>query len=179
MHGRRWTVLPIAAVAVMLAATVALAASPHFTRNGTPTCTDTGSSLVCTGELAGLGNGDLVIAVTSDAEATFLCGAPGNANTAKGQNKIPFEAGGETTIDDDAIKNGRVRFSVFAPEDPPDTPTPAEAGCPNKNWQVVGLGDIDFSLVELTITQGSLLFTCRYPGTVPEGGTVTLSCTPA
>jgi hypothetical protein len=179
MHGKRWSVVPLAVVLTTALAAVAIAASPHFTRNGSPVCTDTGSVLTCTGELVGLGNQDLVLALSSRAEATFLCGAPGNANTAPGQNKIPFQAGGSQTIDGDAIKNGRASFSVSAPENPPPTPTPQQAGCPNKNWQVVGSGDIDFTDPVLTITQGSLLFTCRYSGTVPEGGTVSLTCVPA
>ena len=167
----------IAAVVSLLAFSgVAVAAGAHFTKSGTPTCTDTGSRLVCSGELAGLGNQDLVLSLTSDAQATFLCGSPGSGNTAQGQNRIPFTASGSTTIPGGAIKNGRTTFSVFAPATAPATPTPEQAGCPNKNWQVIGTSDVDFANVRLTISQGGLLFTCTYPGVVPEGGTVTLSC---
>jgi hypothetical protein len=179
MHRKRWSVVPIAVVAALALAAVAVAASPHFTRNGQPTCTDNGSTLTCTGELVGLGNADLVVSLTSRAEATYFCGAPGNANLAQGQNKVPFQAGGSQTIPGGNIKNGRASFSVTAPQNPPPTPSPTQAGCPNRNWQVVGVGDIDFTDPVLTISQNGLLFTCRYSGTVPEGGTVRLSCVPA
>jgi hypothetical protein len=155
---------------------VALGASPHFTKQGVPTCEDTGTSLACSGELVGLGNADLVISLRSDAVATFLCGAPGNNNVAAGQNKVPFTASGSQTIPGSAIKNGRASFNVFAPTTPP-TATPEQAGCPNPNWHVIRANDIDFANINLTISQGGvLLFTCTYPGEVPEGGSVTLSC---
>ena len=154
----------------------AVASAAHFTKRGTPTCIDTGTTLVCSGELAGLGNEDLVIDVTSDAEATFLCGAPGSGKPAAGQNKVPFEAGGSQTISGGAIKNGRAVFSVTAPTAPP-TATAEQAGCPNPNWQVIRIEDIDFANVVLTIAQDEVLFTCRFPGEVPEGQRVTLTCT--
>jgi hypothetical protein len=155
---------------------VSVAASPHFTKNGVPACTDTGTQLVCSGELVGLGNADLVISLRADALATFLCGAPGNSNVAPGANKVPFTATGSQTIPGSAIKNGRASFSVTAPTTPP-TATPEQAGCPNSNWHVIRAEDIDFANINLTIAQGGvLLFTCTHPGAVPEGGTVTLSC---
>jgi hypothetical protein len=166
----------VALVAALAFAGVALA--QHFTKNGAPRCTDTGTELVCTGELAGLGNENLVVEVDTNAEATFLCGTPGNRKTAPGANKVPFEAGGSQTIEGGAIKNGRARFTVTAPSEPLPTPTPAEAGCPNNNWQVIGTQDVDFADINLTISQGGeLLFTCTHSGPVAEGATVTLSCT--
>lgn len=173
MKARGWFIILLVVAASGALASAAFAA--HFTRNGAPACTDTGTVLTCTGELAGLGNQDLVIEVTSDAEATFLCGAPGNGNTAPGANKVPFEAGGSQTISGGAIKNGRAKFSVSAPTEPPD-PTATEIGCPNAKWRVIGVQDIDFADVVLTISQDELLFTCTYPGEVPEGQKVELSC---
>jgi hypothetical protein len=80
----RWLAILSLLAACCAFASVATAASPHFTRGGTPKCTDTGTTLVCSGELVGLGNKDLVISLDSSAVATFLCGAPGNANPAPG-----------------------------------------------------------------------------------------------
>jgi len=171
---RRLTIV-LVTVFVLAIPAVAHAASPHFRRGGTPTCTDTGTQLACTGSLTGLGNQDLVIELSSDAEATFLCGAPGNSNVAQGQNKVPFEATGSQTISGSEIKNGNATFHVVAPTDPP-TADWRQAGCPNKNWNVIAVQDVDFENVVLTISQAVLLFTCTYGPEVPEGGTVTLSC---
>lgn len=174
MTRRVWLVVLATAGACGILASAAMAA--HFTKKGAPACTDTGTTLVCSGELAGLGNEDLVIDLTSDAQATFLCGTPGNGKTAPGANKVPLQVGGSQTISGGAIKNGRAAFSVSAPGEAP-TATPQEAGCPNGNWQVIRIVDIDFADVVLTIQQaGATLFTCTYPGEVPEGQTVTLSC---
>lgn len=170
-------VTAILTTVVAFGALASVAMAAHFTKKGSPTCTDTGTVLTCGGELAGLGNEDLVVDLQSRAEATFLCGAPGNGNTAPGANKVPFEAGGSQTISGGAIKNGRAVFSVSAPTTPP-TPTATDIGCPNGKWQVIGLQDIDFADVVLTIAQGgATLFTCTYPGEVPEGQPVALDCT--
>ena len=172
---RRLTIVFVT-VFVLAIPAVAQAASPHFRRGGTPTCTDTGTLLECTGSLTGLGNEDLVIDLSSDAVATFLCGAPGNANIAAGQNKVPFDATGSQTISGDEIKNGNATFNVVAPTSPP-TADWRQAGCANKNWQVIAVQDVDFQNVVLEIRQGGvLLFTCTYGPEVPEHGTVTLSC---
>ena len=151
---------------------VALAAA-HFTRNGAPTCRDTGTTLVCTGELAGLGNENLVVTLESDALASFACGNPGRkSNQAPGINKVPFQASGDQFIEGGAIKNGRARFNVIAPEDPLPAPDPEDI-CPNGNWTTVTLTSIDFVGITLTIKQGGVtLFTCTFTGPVPTDGTV-------
>jgi hypothetical protein len=174
MTRRGWIAILCALVAGGVFAAVAVAA-PHFKKGGTPTCRDTGNELVCTGTLAGLGNGDLVIDLQANAVASFECENRGG-NRAPGQNKIPFSAEGSQTIQDTEFKNGNASFNVAAPEDPP-TPTAEEAGCPNGNWRAVRTSDIAFSDIRLTITQGgTLLFTCTRPGPVPSSGSVTLSC---
>ena len=173
----RRTWLIVAAVAAVTCGIVtSVAAAAHFTKKGAPTCIDTGTVLTCSGELAGLGNENLVVDLSSDALATFLCGTPGNANTAPGANKVPFEAGGSQTIIGGAIKNGRALFSVSAPTEPP-TATAEQAGCPNARWQVISTTDIDFANVELVIAQGGVtLFTCTYRGEVPDSLRVALAC---
>lgn len=174
--GRTWLLALVVVVALGAGASTALADSPHFKKGGTPTCRDTGTQLVCTGTLAGLGNGDLVLDLSSDAQASYACGNPGkNSKQAPGVNKVPFTASGSTTIQGSDIKNGTTTFSVTAPGSPPTPPDPATI-CPNGNWTTVTLTNIDFSNVVLQISQGGLLFTCTYPGVVPSSGSVTLSC---
>jgi hypothetical protein len=177
----RWLVPMILSFVLAAAlASVAWAANPHFRRGGTPTCQDTGTLLVCSGKLAGLGNADLVIDLSSNAEASFACGNPGRrSHQAPGINKVPFTATGSETVSADEIKNGNATFTVFAPQTPPSIPSSAEI-CPNGNWTTVTLSGIDFSDITLTITQETLLFTCVRPGPVPTDGTsVTLTCTAA
>ena len=173
---RKHLAVVMATVAALAITATAAMAAAHFKRGGEPTCRDTGNELVCRGSLAGLGNQDLVIDVSSDAVATFECRNRGG-QAAPGQNKIPFTATGSQTIQGSAIKNGNATFSVTSPSSPP-SPTAEEAGCPNGNWRAVAVSDIQFSNVDLTISQGGqTLFNCTYPGTVPsDGSAVTLSC---
>ena len=144
----------------------------HFTKRGVPVCTDIGTQLVCTGELAGLGNEDLEIVLTSDAIVQVTCVNKGG-NEAPGQNKVLREASGTTVIDATAIKNGRARFTVTT--DPVKAPTAREAGCPNPNWRTRVVAVV-FRNVTMTISQGDdLLFTCS-EARVPENGSVVLDC---
>lgn len=157
----------------------ALAASPHFKKGGTPTCRDTGTALQCSGALAGLGNEDVDIVLEADALGTFRCVNPSAKNEPLGQNKVPFSATADQHFDSSELKNGSLSFTISAPETPP-TATPQQAGCPGGNWST-RLVAVDFSNIELTISQGGvLLFTCTRSGAVPTNGTsVTLSCTAA
>jgi hypothetical protein len=105
-----------------------------------------------------------LIRITSSASATFLCTNKGG-NTATGVNKVPFTATGSESISKDDIKNGRVNFSVTAPQATP-TATSAEAGCPNGNWTTT-LNSITFGAVTIYVEQP--------PGTVVLQTTVTPS----
>jgi hypothetical protein len=157
----------------------AVGASPHFKKGGTPTCSDTGTQLVCTGSLAGLGNETVFIDLSADAQGTFACVNPGG-NESPGQNKVPFKVASTTVIPSSDIKNGNLTFRAAAPLTPP-TATAEQAGCPNPNWST-RLTNLEFSNVRLVISQGptketaTVLFTCTSPGAVPESGSVTLSC---
>jgi len=59
----------------------ALASSVHLKggRNAKPTFTDTGLTLTAAGELAGLGNGDVVLTLSAQAQATATCTTPSGA----------------------------------------------------------------------------------------------------
>jgi hypothetical protein len=137
----------------------------HFTQSGDPVCTDTGLSLNCTAELAGLGNETVVAVVTApNATATDLLCENKGGNQAPGQNPaVPSTATGTQTILQP--KNGRagVDVSTAVPEI-----SARAAGCPNGNWQVI-VGDVTFGDYTLTISQGGdLVVTCTgsfLPGT--------------
>ncbi|HEX2090034.1 MAG TPA: hypothetical protein VHI54_08955 [Actinomycetota bacterium] len=170
---RRILIVAILALgtAVFVAPTVS-AQGEHFTKRGVPVCTDIGTQLRCTGELAGLGNEDLEIVVSADALVQANCVNPGG-NEAPGQNKVLREASGTTTIPGSAIKNGRARFTTTT--DPVQAPTAEEAGCPNPNWSTRVVA-VRFSNVVVTISQGGeLLFTCT-AASIPENGSRRLAC---
>jgi hypothetical protein len=173
---RRFTMLVVAGLCLAGLVT-AVASAAHFTRQGAPTCTDVGTQLECTAELAGLGNEDLTMSISSGSFASVFCVSPGG-NRSPGQNKTPGTVTGSTTIPGSAIKNGRARIS--AETDEPVTPSAQAAGCPNPRW-TTELDDVGFTNITVTISQGgTLLFTCTRSGDpTTNNQTVPLTCTPA
>ena len=155
MHVRtRVLVVVVAAVGLFAGVSaVAIAASPHFKRGGSPVCTISGSgsnstSTTCTASLSGLGSGDLDINTTVSGSAVYQCQNPGG-NIAPGQNRVLVGPVTEpTTIPGSAIKNGNATLPGFNFSFSLSTPTPEQAGCPNdQNW---------------TVTFGSATWTASY-----------------
>ena len=177
-------ILVIAALAVsalLVMASGALAASPHFKKNGSPVCTISVSgnsgTTSCSGALAGLGNSDLLLKLTTSGTAVYQC-QNGGGNTAPGQNKVLI--GPSVTpvlIPADQIKNGNLAFSIANTLSAPATVTGAEAGCPNPNWTgvnpVVTVTDISL-VIEQPV--GTVIFTCTASNPNGLSGTVSLSC---
>ena len=138
-------------VLVVIGATalVAVAESVHF-KPRNPKSTDNGTTLTCTGALAGLGNGDIVITVEATGFGSTIVYNQGG-NPAPGQNKVPVTVTGTQTISASEIKNGTVTFSVTTAE--PRQPTWEEAGAPNANW-TAQITDVTFTSVTVTVVQG-------------------------
>src|SRR4051812_24366435 len=134
--------LLVGAVAVPLI----YAASVHF-KGGAPTFADQGTTLRTCFSLAGLGNGDVTIIVTTTGSATTLCTNQGG-NTAPGQNKTPVSPSVQQTFPSTQIKNGNL--SVCLTTTPPAAPTAAAAGCPNSNWST-SLTDVEFATAQITV----------------------------
>ena len=166
---------------VLATATSASAASPHFKKNGSPVCTvsDSGATVTttCSASLAGLGNGDLLIVVTTNGFAVYQC-QNGGGNIAPGQNKVLVgPSTTPTTIPANQIKNGTVTFTT----DPntleaDDTVSASAAGCPNNNWSGVN-PNVTLTSISMTISQaGTLLFTCSASDPNGLSGRVALSC---
>lgn len=163
----------------------AYASGEHFTHGGVPTCTITSTTtstvttatVVCTGELAGLGNVDLVLDLSTSGFALYQCQNNGG-QTAPGQNRVlEGPATSTTTIPAGAIKNGRTPFTTNpAVLSAAATVSSAVAGCPNPTWTGVN-PVVTVTSITLRISQTQLLFTCT--ASDPNGltGTVTLSCT--
>src|SRR6266542_1565784 len=168
----------------VLFAAPAFAAGAHFTHGGVPTCTitpvvtatDTSQNVTCSGELAGLGNVDLVLDLSASGFALYQC-QNGGGNIAPGQNKVLVgPATSTTSIPASAIKNGRTPFTTNAAVlSAPLTVGGAVAGCPNANWSGVN-PVVTVTSITLKITQTNLLFTCTKSDPNGLTGTVTLTC---
>jgi hypothetical protein len=172
--------LCVLAVAALVGATTASAASPHFKKGGGPTCTLTGTttvSVVCTGSITGLGNGDVLLETTVSGFAVYQC-QNGGGNTAPGQNRVlEGPATTPTVIPGSDVKNGNLTFVTNPAElSAPSTVSGQAAGCPNGNWTGVN-PQLTVTSISLKISQGGPpLFTCTASNPNGLSGTVSLSC---
>ena len=127
---------------LVLSASAAQAQSGHFV--GTPTCTDIGTQLQCSGKVAGLGGTTFQITTEADAVAETECRNPAG-NVAPGQD-FEFDATGDSGPIP-TPRNGSARFTLTStlPEAPADS-------CPNPRWTAsivdVTFGDATVNLFE-------------------------------
>jgi hypothetical protein len=152
------TTIPLSLFFVMVMATAAFAQSGHFV--GTPTCTDVGTQLQCSGKVAGLGGDTFRIEVSAqDAVASVECENPAG-NVAPGQS-FSFDASGSTG-NIPTTTNGQFRFRNLRTAEPS-----APAGsCPNPKWTAT-VTDVEFS--------GSATLTLFENGTASDTVSVPLS----
>ena len=121
---------------VLALGTLVYASSVHLKggKNAEPTFTDNGPdelSITAEGELAGLGDGDVIVEVIAEANVTSTCTNQGG-NQAPGQNPAPITVTGSEPIPKEEIKNGNTPFMVTTePVDPIIADAP---DCPNSNW---------------------------------------------
>jgi hypothetical protein len=139
----------IAVLALMvtaLAAVPALAQSGHFV--GTPTCTDSGTQLSCSGKVAGLGGTTFRIEVVSvGATADVTCTNPAG-NVAPGQ-RFSFNASGSTG-NLPTPRNGSYNFSALQTA----APTAPAGSCPNTKWTAT-VTDVQFTSATLNLYEGT------------------------
>ena len=144
------------------------AAVPAFAQNvhlkpprSKPAFIDLGISLSAAGQLAGLGNGDVLITLVATADVTSTCTNKGS-NPSPGQNPAPITVSGAQAIPDSKIKNGTTPFAVTTAA--PDSTIDGAPDCPNPNW-TESIDDLAFTSATITVEQ-------------PLGTTVlTLTCT--
>ena len=175
--------LAIATVLVAAAAfpATASAASPHFKHGGEPTCTISGpaasKTTSCSASLAGLGNDDVRVTLTTSGSAVYQCQNQGG-NTAPGQNRVLVGPSvTPVTFPASAIKNGNLSFTISNTLTAPATVTGAAAGCPNANWTGVN-PVLTVTSVSLVIEQpvGTTIFTCTASNPNGLSGTFALTC---
>ena len=173
-----------ALAATVLVAGAASASSVHLKggKNAEPAFVDNGLSLTARGELAGLGNGDVLVTLAATAAVTSTCTNPAGATQPPGQNPAPITVTGSQAIPAAEIKNGSTPFGVTT--NAPTTPIAGAPDCPNPNW-TEAITDLAFTTATITVEQpaGTVVLTvsCTFGsptsnGPVPAGN---VSCTQA
>jgi hypothetical protein len=138
-----FTVLALAALSL---AAVAFAQSGHFV--GTPTCTDEGTTVKCTGKVSGLGGTTFEITVSAPGTASVECTNPGG-NVAPGQSFSTTVAGTSGPLA--TPRNGQFRFTVES-----DTLSAPPGSCPNPMW-TAEVVDVEFGDATITLTEDGVV----------------------
>jgi hypothetical protein len=133
-------------VGLVFGAAPAFAQSGHFIENGAgaPQCSDEGTTVECTGKVAGLGGTTFEIRISADGIASVECTNPGG-NVAPGQDTAVNVAG--TTGPLPTPRNGQFVFAIETDEPPQPPPTPT---CPNDMWEA-NIVDVTFTTATLTL----------------------------
>ena len=136
------------AVVFALAASVdmAHAQSGHFV--GTPTCSDAGTQVRCTGKVAGLGGETFEITVTAPGTGSIECENPAG-NVAPGQNFTTGVAG--STGPQPTTENGQFRFNLETLE-----PSAPARSCPNRQWTAT-VTDVEFGDATITLREDGVV----------------------
>lgn len=162
----------LAAALVVAMATSATAQSVHLKggRNAEPSFVDGGLTLAASGELAGLGNGDVLVTLTAQADVTSTCTNQGGT-AAPGQNPAPLTVTGSEAIPESEIKNGNTPFSVVTVA--PPSVIAGAPDCPNPNWTET-IDDLSFTSAVITVEQPPgtvvLTVTCTLDPATNDGG---------
>ena len=154
-----------------LSVSVVFASSVHLKggKNAEPSFTDLGLALNAAAELSGLGNGDVLVKITAQADVTSTCTNKGS-NPAPGQNPAPLTVTGSQAIPEDEIKNGTTPFNVTTVA--PSPIIPGAPDCPNTNW-TESIDDLAFTSAVITVEQpvGTLVLTvsCTFSPATSNG----------
>ena len=138
-------------VGLAFGAAPAYAQSGHFVTGGgnAPECTDEGTTVECTGKVAGLGGTTFENTIEAPGIASVECTNPGG-NVAPGQDTAVTVAG--TTGPQPTPRNGQFQFTIESDDPEPLPPTPT---CPNDQW-VPNIVDVTFTDATLTLFEDGM-----------------------
>ena len=142
---------------ILLVALPALASNVHLKggKKAEPSFTDGGLTLVASGSLSGLGNGDVLITVEAVGDPTAVCINPsqkdGKDQKPAGQNPAEIVLTGTEAIPEEEVKNGNTPFGPIETE-APESPVPGAPDCPGGNWSEVITG-VSFTSATITVEQ--------------------------
>ena len=143
---RYYIAFATAAAAALTFAAVAFAQSGHFV--GTPTCTDAGTTVSCSGKVAGLGGTTFEIRVSATGTASVTCTNPAG-NVAPGQSFTATETGSGGP--QPTPRNGSVSFSVST-----TAPVAPAGSCPNSKWTAT-VNDVSFTTATITLLEDNVV----------------------
>lgn len=138
-------------------------------KGGDPSFTDGGLTLNARGEITGLGNGDLVVAMAAEADVDATCTNRAGATLPPGQNPAPISVTGVDPIPAEELENGTTPFDVTTDE--PVTPIAGAPDCPDRGW-TESINDLLFTSATITVFQaGALVLTveCRFSSPTANG----------
>ncbi len=144
----KWMGIAITALGLGVAtSSIAFAQSGHFVQ--TQTCTDAGTTLVCTGKVAGLGGTTFQINVQANGTAVIECENP-SGNVAPGQKTNVTLLGSSGPLSTPKSGSYRYTISTLTPT-VPSTPT-----CPNDKW-TASVVDVIFGDATLTLLEDNVI----------------------
>jgi hypothetical protein len=161
----------LSAVAILLTLMLpAEANNVHLKGGGNPkpAFSDNGLTLSTSGELAGLGSGDITVVLSAQGNPTATCTNPAGATQPPGQNPASVTLTGSQSIPGSEIKNGNTPFGVTT--NAPASPIPGAPGCPNPQW-TERITDVAFTSATIQVYQGVLVLTvsCSFSPATTNG----------
>lgn len=160
-------------LALSLTVSAAFASSVHLKggKNAKPAFFDGGLTLNASGDLAGLGEGNVLVSVTATADVTSSCINPGNGeHRPPGRNPAPITVSGSQAIPAPELKNGNTPFNVTTLAPPSEIAGAPD--CPNTSWTET-IEDLAFTSATITVEQpaGTLVLTvtCSFSPPTSDG----------